>query len=265
MVTDLIKHERIRTTLGKAKVVSSCVAVLSLPHAQRTIPDLEGVADRHLVWQLKRLADKVVTLGKKATLNAKRECMSILRTTDSVHKVLDVLGPRYAEREGGHPPPTCSPLPPPPVESKAVRVSLQMAGALTCRHARRLHARLEMHQEPAGRQRPDGLDRVYRPVRAPPPPHLDPSHPGGNPGANLKSISHRCHTILVAFVWELTKETIDLPPRWPTRPPRPSLQGQTRPSSSRFERNPHLSTVPLDPSRTPNPCPLTPGPCTLAP
>ena len=25
-------------------------------------------------------------------------------------------------------------------------------------------------------------------------------HPGGNPGANLKSISHRCHPILVAFV-----------------------------------------------------------------
>ena len=36
-------------------------------------------------------------------------------------------------------------------------------------------------------------------------------HPGGNPGANLKSISHMCHPILVAFVWELTKETTDLP------------------------------------------------------
>ena len=36
-------------------------------------------------------------------------------------------------------------------------------------------------------------------------------HPGGNPGANLKPISHRCHPILVAFVWELTEETIDLP------------------------------------------------------
>ena len=30
-------------------------------------------------------------------------------------------------------------------------------------------------------------------------------------GANLKSISHRCHPILVAFAWELTEETIDLP------------------------------------------------------
>jgi len=36
-------------------------------------------------------------------------------------------------------------------------------------------------------------------------------HPGGNPWANLKSISHTYHPILVAFVWELTKETIHLP------------------------------------------------------
>jgi len=36
-------------------------------------------------------------------------------------------------------------------------------------------------------------------------------HPGGNPGANLKSISHRCHLREVAFVWKLTKETIYLP------------------------------------------------------
>ena len=38
-----------------------------------------------------------------------------------------------------------------------------------------------------------------------------PRLPADNPGANLKSISHICHPILVAFVWELTKETIDLP------------------------------------------------------
>ena len=35
-----------------------------------------------------------------------------------------------------------------------------------------------------------------------------PPPPGG---ANLKSISHRCNPILVAFLWELTKETIDVP------------------------------------------------------
>ena len=36
-------------------------------------------------------------------------------------------------------------------------------------------------------------------------------HPGGNPEGNLKSISHTCHPILVAFAWELSKETIHLP------------------------------------------------------
>ena len=37
------------------------------------------------------------------------------------------------------------------------------------------------------------------------------THPGGNPRANLKSISHRCYLFEVAFVRELTKETIHLP------------------------------------------------------
>ena len=36
-----------------------------------------------------------------------------------------------------------------------------------------------------------------------------PPHPGVGLRANIRSISHRCHPILVAFVWELTKETID--------------------------------------------------------
>jgi len=34
---------------------------------------------------------------------------------------------------------------------------------------------------------------------------------GGNPGANLNSISYRCHPILGAFVWELTKTNVNLP------------------------------------------------------
>ena len=37
------------------------------------------------------------------------------------------------------------------------------------------------------------------------------SRPGGNPGANPKSISHRCYLWEVAFKWRLNKETIDLP------------------------------------------------------
>ena len=36
-------------------------------------------------------------------------------------------------------------------------------------------------------------------------------HPGGNPGANLMYISHRCYLREVAFEWELTNETFNLP------------------------------------------------------
>jgi len=37
------------------------------------------------------------------------------------------------------------------------------------------------------------------------------NHPGGNPGANLKSISHRCPPDSGGILWELTTETIQLP------------------------------------------------------
>ena len=36
-------------------------------------------------------------------------------------------------------------------------------------------------------------------------------HPGGNQGANIKSITHRCYLREAAFEWELTKETMYLP------------------------------------------------------
>ena len=41
--------------------------------------------------------------------------------------------------------------------------------------------------------------------------HFNCIHPGGNPGANLKSISHRCYPWEVAFKWELIEEIIYLP------------------------------------------------------
>ena len=50
--------------------------------------------------------------------------------------------------------------------------------------------------------RPDGSLEMLRQC-APP--------PGVELRANRKSISHRCHPILVVFLWEMTKETIDLP------------------------------------------------------
>ncbi|ETI44738.1 ribosomal protein L17 [Phytophthora nicotianae CJ01A1] len=71
MVTQLIEHERIRTTLPKAK-------------------------------ELRRVAEKVVTMAKQGDEPARKRAQSILRTPEAVTKLFDVVGPRYALREGGY-------------------------------------------------------------------------------------------------------------------------------------------------------------------
>jgi large subunit ribosomal protein L17 len=65
MVTQLVEHERIRTTLPKAK-------------------------------ELRRVADQVVTLAKQGDLSAKKRAEAILRTPEAVEKLFDVFGPRYS-------------------------------------------------------------------------------------------------------------------------------------------------------------------------
>ncbi|NNF72139.1 MAG: 50S ribosomal protein L17 [Rhodobacteraceae bacterium] len=71
MAGSLIEHEQIKTTLPKAK-------------------------------ELKRIADKLITLGKRGDLHARRQAASRLKQDAHVEKLFDVLGPRYAERHGGY-------------------------------------------------------------------------------------------------------------------------------------------------------------------
>ena len=71
MVGSLIEHERITTNLPKAK-------------------------------EARRLAEKVITLGKKNTLHARRQAFSIVKNETLVKKVFDVLGPRFSARPGGY-------------------------------------------------------------------------------------------------------------------------------------------------------------------
>jgi large subunit ribosomal protein L17 len=71
MAGSLIEHEQIKTTLPKAK-------------------------------ELKRVADKLVTLAKRGDLHARRQAASQLKQDALVAKLFDVLGPRYAERQGGY-------------------------------------------------------------------------------------------------------------------------------------------------------------------
>ena len=71
MVCSLVEHEQIKTTLPKAK-------------------------------ELKRIIDKMITLGKKGDLHSRRIAQSRMRQEDAVKKLFDILGPRYAERSGGY-------------------------------------------------------------------------------------------------------------------------------------------------------------------
>jgi large subunit ribosomal protein L17 len=71
MVTDLIRHEAIQTTEAKAK-------------------------------EVRRLAEKVITRGKKGTLHQRRQAAAFLTDESVVRKVFDELGSRYESRDGGY-------------------------------------------------------------------------------------------------------------------------------------------------------------------
>jgi large subunit ribosomal protein L17 len=71
LATALIKHEQIVTTLPKAK-------------------------------DLRRVADRLITLAKKGDLHARRLAFSRIRDEAMVAKLFDTLGPRYAARPGGY-------------------------------------------------------------------------------------------------------------------------------------------------------------------
>jgi large subunit ribosomal protein L17 len=71
MATSLLLHEQIKITLPRAK-------------------------------ELRRVADKMITLGKRGTLHARRQAHSFLRNDDVVRKLFSTLADRYKERAGGY-------------------------------------------------------------------------------------------------------------------------------------------------------------------
>src|SRR5690349_8666032 len=71
LVTSLILEERIETTVVKAKAMR--------PHVE-----------------------KMITLGKRGDLAARRQAASYLMTGDAVKKLFDTLAPRYGDRNGGY-------------------------------------------------------------------------------------------------------------------------------------------------------------------
>ncbi|MGI8724908.1 MAG: 50S ribosomal protein L17 [Methyloceanibacter sp.] len=71
MATALFKHEQIVTTLPKAK-------------------------------ELRRVADRLITLAKRGDLHARRLAFARIRDDAAVAKLFATIGPRYADRSGGY-------------------------------------------------------------------------------------------------------------------------------------------------------------------
>ena len=71
MVTSLFKHQRIRTTDAKAK-------------------------------ELRRWADRLITLAKRGDLHARRQALAIIREKDVVHKLFEDAPNRYGKTSGGY-------------------------------------------------------------------------------------------------------------------------------------------------------------------
>jgi large subunit ribosomal protein L17 len=71
LVLSLVKHERIKTTDAKAK-------------------------------ELRGFADRMVTLGKRGDLSARRLAFNFMQSRDAVKKLFDEIAPRFKERNGGY-------------------------------------------------------------------------------------------------------------------------------------------------------------------
>jgi large subunit ribosomal protein L17 len=71
LVTSLLDHERVETTDAKAK-------------------------------EVRRLADRMITLGKRGDLHARRQALSVIRKRETTAKLFDELADRFRERPGGY-------------------------------------------------------------------------------------------------------------------------------------------------------------------
>ncbi len=71
MVTEFLDKEKLVTTVAKAK-------------------------------ELRPFAEKMITLGKRETLHARRQALAVIRSRDVVHKLFDSLAPRFSDRNGGY-------------------------------------------------------------------------------------------------------------------------------------------------------------------
>jgi len=71
LVADLLRHERMKTTVAKAK-------------------------------EARPIAERMITLGRDGSLHARRQALAYVNDKDLVSKLFDEIGPRYKARPGGY-------------------------------------------------------------------------------------------------------------------------------------------------------------------
>jgi large subunit ribosomal protein L17 len=77
----------------KAMFANMAAAVIKLEQITTTLPKAK---------ELRPVVEKLITLGKRGDLHARRQAISQIRDVAMVKKLFDVLGPRYKERNGGY-------------------------------------------------------------------------------------------------------------------------------------------------------------------
>ena len=106
LVTALLRDEKIRTTDPKAK-------------------------------ELRRWADRVITLGKQGSLHARRRALGMVQDKAVVRKLFDTIGPRFKDRPGGY--------------TRIIKIGRRRGDAVA-----RLFGRLTRRHRPAARRKGEG-------------------------------------------------------------------------------------------------------------
>jgi large subunit ribosomal protein L17 len=90
-----IAHRKLNKTSSHRKAMFANMAASLITHEQitTTLPKAKEMAP---------LMDKLITLGKRGDLHARRQAAAQLKQDKDVAKLFEVLGPRYKDRQGGY-------------------------------------------------------------------------------------------------------------------------------------------------------------------
>ena len=96
-----MRHMRAHRKLGRTSehrraLLRNLVMSLFVSPSGRITTTLEKAKEA------RRVAEKMITLGKRGDLHARRLAMAELRSNDVVHKLFSEVAPRFAERNGGY-------------------------------------------------------------------------------------------------------------------------------------------------------------------